>query len=103
MSEDDQFKLATGWLGISAAEYYSMTPRELQLMSEGFTERYQQTVELQAVAVQVGTINAHNKKKYKVFKKALQSGGAITREEKAEILNDLKDRLGKGLTDGITG
>jgi hypothetical protein len=92
MGPDDMFKLATGWLGISAAEYYSMTPRELQLMCDGYVERYRQTIEMQAVAVHVGMVNANGRKKHRVFKKDAQTG-TITKEEKAEILSDLKERL----------
>lgn len=61
------FKLATGYLGISFSDYYEMTPKELTLMFEGYTEKFKNELEMYSIATKVAIINAMKGKKHELF------------------------------------
>ncbi|WP_026478262.1 hypothetical protein [Alkaliphilus transvaalensis] len=84
------FKLATGYLGISFSDYYNTTPRELQLMFQGYGEKQKQETELQEIATRVAIINAMNKKNFKVFGEKKEKSKTVDQDRKSAELDYLK-------------
>ncbi|WP_069649637.1 hypothetical protein [Caloranaerobacter ferrireducens] len=83
------FKLATGYLGISSFEYYELTPRELELMFEGYTEKYKNELEMYCIATKVAIFNAMKGKNHKLFSNNNESK-LVDIEEKKKQLDELK-------------
>lgn len=79
------FKLATGYLGISSFEYYELTPRELELMFEGYTGK----LEMYVIATKLAICNALKGKNHKLFDKNKENK-TISIEEKKKQLEELK-------------
>lgn len=82
------FKLATGYLGISSFDYYEMTPKELTLMFEGYTEKYKNELEMYAMAIKIAIINAMKGKNHKLFDK--KNSNTIDMDKKKKELEELK-------------
>lgn len=87
------FKLAISYLNISAFEYYELTPRELQLMFEGYNEKYKQDIEMQAIAMRVAVVNANRGKSYKVFREDGKPNNVIDPSDKKKELEELKKKF----------
>lgn len=85
------FKLATGYLGISSFEYYELTPRELELMFEGYTEKFKNELEMYCIAIKVAIFNALKGKNHRLFSiNNNKENKTISIEEKKKQLEELK-------------
>lgn len=84
-------------------EFWKLTPRELNLMAEGYTEEQERRLDLhqRLLAWHASNImNVHTKKRIKPEdlykpKDRNKSGNKVTKENRREYLNNLLRKFGK--------
>lgn len=84
-------------------EFWKLTPRELNLMAEGYTEEQERRLDLQQRLLAwhaSNVMNVHTKKRIKPEdlykpKDRSKSGNNVTKENRREYLNNLLRKFGK--------
>lgn len=83
--------MATCHLGISAFDFYDLTPYELWLMFEEYAEKYRNDIEMASLATRIALINVHNRKNHKVFPKEKKEPQTVDPTEKKKTLKELRE------------